>query len=160
LLPLAVPLLVLALWHLRSLRSLTGRLAFATAAAIGILVVFSVLNAKYFESRQWSLGKDAVTLGTRPQAVDAGFAWVGLYSKEVSKRFPNNDPLGRGWKKPVPWYGRLFPDSGNCMLVSRSRLDQHALQPVAVRNYMLLPGVERRVWLYRNARACDAADPG
>jgi 4-amino-4-deoxy-L-arabinose transferase-like glycosyltransferase len=158
LLPLAVPLFVLALWHVRSLRSLTGRLAFATAGIVGILVVFSVLNAKYFDSRQWALGKEAVTLGTRPQAVDAGFAWAGLYSPKISKKFPNNDPLGPGWRKPVPWYGRLFPDSGNCMLVSRSRLDQRALEPVAVRTYMLLPGVERRVWLYRNARACDTAD--
>jgi 4-amino-4-deoxy-L-arabinose transferase-like glycosyltransferase len=158
LLPLAVPLLVLALWGVGSLRSPTGRLAFATAGIVGILVMFSVLNAKYFDSRQWSLGKDAVTLGTRPQAVDTGFAWTGLYSQKIAKKFPNNDPPGRGWKNPVPWYGRLFPDSGNCMFVSRSRLDQRSLRPVAVRTYTLLPGVERRVWLYRNARACEAAD--
>jgi hypothetical protein len=157
-LPLAVPLLVLTLWHVRPLSSLTGRLAFATAGMISILVVFGVLNDQYFASRQWSLGKDAVTLGTSPQAVDAGFAWSGLYSRKIAKKFPNDDPPGRGWANPVPWYGRLIPESGNCMLVSSSRLDQHSLQPVAVRTYRLLPGVERRVWLYRNARACEAAD--
>jgi hypothetical protein len=158
-LPLAVPLLVLALWHARSLRSPNGRLAFAAASAVGILVLISTLNEKYFDSRQWSLGKDAVNLGTRPQIVDAGFAWVGFYSTSVSKKFPNNDPLADGWKKPVPWYGRLFPDSGNCMLVSRARLDPRVHQLVAVRTYKLLPGVEgRRVRLYRNTQACDAAD--
>jgi Dolichyl-phosphate-mannose-protein mannosyltransferase len=157
-LPLTVPLLVLALWHVTSLRSLSGRFAFGVAAAVGVLVVFGVLNEQYFAARQWSLGKNAVTLGTRPQAVDAGFAWTGLYSQKVAKKFPNSDAPGRGWENPIPWYGSLFPDSGNCMLVSRSRLDQRSLQPVAVRTYTLLPGVKRHVWLYRNAPACDAAD--
>src|SRR2546430_4799248 len=50
LLPLAVPLLVLALWHVRSLSFQNGRFAFAPAGMVCIFVGFSLLNANYFDS--------------------------------------------------------------------------------------------------------------
>jgi hypothetical protein len=77
-LPLSVPVLVLALRHVR-----LGAPALVTAAVVAMLAVVIVVHDSALRGALWKVGEQAVAQGASVREVDAGIAWVGYHRAEV-----------------------------------------------------------------------------
>jgi dolichyl-phosphate-mannose-protein mannosyltransferase len=150
LLGVMVPLLVFGLAMATGLRDIWRRVAYAaTAVALGIAAV-GLETDKYASASVWDAADQQVARGARPNALDAGFAWVGFHASRV---VGNGGSSGR-WADPKPWYAGVFPASTNCLIVSPTKRSEPQLDQAGGRTYDVPAGRAGRVIVYRNPRAC------
>jgi hypothetical protein len=111
------------------------------------------LNAAAFDAARWQAGMAAAAQGYEPDAIDAGFEWLGYHYPGVAQ----NEPIGPGWNDPIPWYAGVFGKSGNCIIVAASPLPHQRLELLEVRKYQtFIFWGNGSLWLYKNPQSCLA----
>jgi hypothetical protein len=108
----------------------------------GILALTLMLNAFAFDAARWRAGVDLVATGLRPDAVDAGYEWVGFHSTTAAHMaHPTQaSPPYRGW-----WDGPV------CGLVTASAEPPPDGRLVGIERYRLylFAGPTVELYLYR-----------
>ena len=155
LLPVIPPLLVLLLATGRAESRAPGvrRRGLAVLAAMAVLAVIYTSYTDAWQSARWHAGEQLVRSGIPANQVDAGFEWVGLHQTAIVHR--DAVPKVHRWTQPAAPYMTLFPDAGNCGIVSSTPRSDPALTLVGTRTWR--PGplrADRTYYLYRNSAGC------
>jgi hypothetical protein len=117
-----------------------------TVTAISLLVFLSLifmLNSFAFDSARWRAGERLVQLGVRPEAIDAGYEWVGYYQPSLPR---SNDVL-----PAQTFYEALWPGRRECGIVTSRNDGPPGAVLVGTLGYslFLVSGPEEILYLYR-----------
>jgi hypothetical protein len=121
------------------------RTGIVSLAAAGALTVALTANSAAFDSARWSAGQSLVRSGLAPNAVDAGFEWVGAHATTVANL---QQPFtGKG---AMDWWTKWFAHPQICAVVATSRLTTPGLELIGTRQWnLLLAASPERLWIYR-----------
>ena len=155
---LTVPLLVAAIFALRSVPAPNNRRDALPAAGllllVGIATTLLLADSHSFDAARWRAGQAAVREGTPPSSVDAGFEWVGYHYGGIAnpKALPDLGRVG-------PGYLNVFPEAQNCVIVAASQLSNPELTLITTAPYESRFGLRTHsLWVYRNPPACASAE--
>jgi hypothetical protein len=122
----------------------TVALGIASWAVLLSVSVLYMLNSFAFDVARWQSGNRLVSLGIRPEAVDAGYEWVGEHQPELPAP---NPPLGS-----EVFYDNWWPGRAACGIVAGSLSDGPALLvDVFSWNLFLIAGPSEKLYLYRRS---------
>jgi len=114
---------------------------------LSMLLVVSLifmLNSFAFDSARWRAGERLVQLGVGPEAIDAGYEWVGYYQPAL----PHSNEI----LPAETFYQALWPGRRACGIVSSRNDGPPSAALVGTLGYslVLVTGPEETLYLYRS----------
>jgi hypothetical protein len=122
-----------------------SRPAIPVAAILSLLSVVSVmflLNSLSFDAARWRAGERLVQLGVAPEAIDAGYEWVGLHQSAL--------PVANELHSTETFYQTLWLGRRECGIVSSSQEERRGdLVGTEAYSLFLVTGPSETLYLYR-----------
>jgi hypothetical protein len=120
----------------------------------GVLTITLTANALAFDVARWRGGEDLVTAGLRPDAIDAGFEWVGAHATTPANLWTaiKTNPAYRGW----------WPAFRPCGIATGVPQAPEGTSLVGTERYRLylVAGPLVDIYLYRSSDPACGATPG